>query len=267
MNQIEDLQGRILAAIERIGTGVGTLEEAMATAQARAVEAADTSALEEALDEERIANAQLTERVKVLRARQKELEQQLGGAGEGQGEDIAALKAELELLRNEVGNSPEADALKQEVARLKSQMEIMANTAASEKEMLEDRIDQLEAANADLLARLETTESGEEAGQIPAQGTEGSGNAEEPADMLLRLDTELQQLRLANEQLRTSNAALREANAEGIGDAGLINAAMAAEIDGLRAAQASEKAQVNAVLSRLEPLLASAPNLPEGEEV
>jgi len=42
---------------------------------------------------------------------------------------------------------------------------------------------------------------------------------------------------------------------------------MAAEIDGLRAAQASDKAQVNAVLARLEPLLAAAPNLPEGEEI
>ena len=79
MNDIEDLQGRILAAMERIGAGVDALEVAKAAAEARAVEASDTSALEDALDEERIANAQLTERVKVLRARVKELEAQSGG--------------------------------------------------------------------------------------------------------------------------------------------------------------------------------------------
>ena len=259
MNQIEDLQGRILAAMERIGAGVGALEEARSSAEARAVAAADTSALEEALDEERIANAQLTERVKVLRARQKELEQQApGGTGD---EDIAALKAELELLRNEAGNSPEAAALKQEVSRLKSQLEATANSAATDKEALEDQIEELQAANAVLTARLE-------GGEAPAAAPTGAPVDAEGADqMLVRLDTELQQLRLANEQLRTSNAALREANAEGLGDPGLINAAMAAEIDGLRAAQASDKAQVNAVLARLEPLLAGAPNLPEGEEV
>ena len=265
MNQIEDLQGRILAAMERIGSGVDTLEAAKASAEARAVEAADTSALEDALEEVRIANAQLTERVKVLRARQKELEAQAGdgpaAAGGENSEDIAAMKAELELLRNEAGNSPEAEALKQEVARLKSQLEVAQNTAATEKETLEVRIEELETANAELIGRLE---GGDASGEVSANM---EAAPEEAGEMLVRLDTELQQLRLANEQLRTSNAALREANAEGLGDASLINAAMAAEIDGLRAAQASDKAQVNAVLARLEPLLAGAPNLPKGEEV
>ncbi|WP_254695186.1 hypothetical protein [Leisingera sp. NJS201] len=74
-------------------------------------------------------------------------------------------------------------------------------------------------------------------------------------------------MRQANEELRASNTALRDANAQSLGDAGLINTAMEAEIEGLRAAQASDQAQVNAVLAKLEPLLANARNLPEGEEV
>ena len=44
---------------------------------------------------------------------------------------------------------------------------------------------------------------------------------------------------------------------------------MVAEIEGLRAAQATDQAQINAVLARLEPLLegaAAMPNMPEGEE-
>jgi chromosome segregation ATPase len=265
MKQIEDLQGRILAAMDRIGTGVGALEQARSSAEAKAVAAADTSALEQALDEERVANAQLTERVKVLRGRLKELEEQAPAASTADASgDIAAMQAELELLRNEAANAPQAEALKQEVARLKAQMEGAANSAATDKESLEDRIEQLEAANAELTAQLAESGSVQETSTSETADGESGGTDEE---VLQRLDTELQQLRLANEQLRTSNAALREANAEGLGDAGLINAAMAAEIDGLRAAQASDKAQVNAVLARLEPLLAAAPNLPEGEEI
>ena len=41
------------------------------------------------------------------------------------------------------------------------------------------------------------------------------------------------------------------------------------EIEGLRAAQATDQAQINAVLARLEPLLegaANMPGMPEGEE-
>lgn len=267
MKQIEDLQGRILAAMDRIGVGVSALDQARSAAEAKAVEAADTSALEQALDEERVANAQLTERVKVLRARTKELEEQVPAAAPDNSADIAAMQAELELLRNEAANAPQAEALKQEVERLKSQLESAANSAATEKETLEDRIEQLESANAELTAQLNASETVDpvEAAAAPEGMSSGEGDGCE--EVLQRLDTELQQLRLANEQLRTSNAALREANAEGLGDAGLINAAMAAEIEGLRAAQASDKAQVNAVLARLEPLLAEAPNLPEGEEV
>ncbi|UYV35818.1 hypothetical protein N4R57_12170 [Rhodobacteraceae bacterium D3-12] len=78
---------------------------------------------------------------------------------------------------------------------------------------------------------------------------------EEQAASMARLDGELQRLRAANEQLRSSNAALREANEKGVGEPHLINKAMLAELEGLRASRAADRAESAAILSALEPLL------------
>jgi hypothetical protein len=80
------------------------------------------------------------------------------------------------------------------------------------------------------------------------------------------LDGDLQRLRKANDELRAANAALREANEVGVGDPHLINKAMLAELEGLRATQAAQASEANAVLAKLTPLLANARNLPEGED-
>lgn len=278
MNQIEELQGRIQAALARISAGTSALQEAREADKVKAAEAiaeaaqaaeaaaasAANEALEQALDEEKTANAQLEERVKVLHARLQEAESKTPADGG----DVAAMEAELQLLRNEAGDPAEKEALRAEVERLRGQLEAAANTAASEKENLEDQLTEIQAANDSLKARLEEAEeNGGQAAAEPAADSGMSAEIERQNEALLRLDTELQQLRQANEELRASNAALREANAQGLGDAGLINASMEAEIEGLRAAQASDQAQVNAVLAKLEPLLANARNLPEGEEV
>lgn len=299
MRQIEELQGRITAAMDRIGTGLTALEAAQ--------DAAAQDDLTQALDDERLANAQLEERLKTLKAQLADV------APADTSGDLEALQAEVELLRNEVGNPVEKDALKAEIARLTGDLEAAGNTAAMMAESkatleaevaernaditaLQARIAAAEAADSeggdskgadsedggsaelraeidDLKAQLQTAQ-GELAAAQPAaalpDGDVGSDHSEEldrQNEMLVRLDTELQQLRHANESLRSANTALREANAAGVGDADLINTAMEAEIAGLRAAQASDQAQVNVVLAKLEPLLAHARNLPEGEEV
>lgn len=82
-----------------------------------------------------------------------------------------------------------------------------------------------------------------------------------------RLDTDVQRLRAANDQLRQSNAALRAANESGVGEPELINQAMQAELEGLRAARATDVAEIGAVLAKLEPLLAGSAAARQGEEV
>lgn len=80
------------------------------------------------------------------------------------------------------------------------------------------------------------------------------------SEALARLDGELQRLRAVNDQLRASNSALREANERGVGEPHLINKAMLAELEGLRAARAADVAESAAILGALDKLLK------EGEE-
>ena len=164
MSQIEDLQSRITAAMERIGTGLVSL-----AAQEPEPAAPDPVVLEQ-LEEEKLANAQLQERLRRIKARH-------------------------------------AASLEQLAADLAVQTEAMA-----------------------------------------------------------RLDMDLQRLRQANEQLRSSNADLRKANEEGVGDPALINKAMLAELEALRATHAADGAEASAVLSRLEPLLAAAASATQSDE-
>ncbi|MHA6323898.1 hypothetical protein [Roseivivax sp. CAU 1753] len=163
MSDIDELERRIAAALDRIATGVeglggdASVEEAPPEADAGAL-----AALQAALDDERLANAQLEERVKAIRDKQ-----------EGQ---FASLRAE----------------------------------------------------------------------------------ADEARRGLAALDHDLQRLRHANEMLTATNREMREALQENVGEPHLINKAMLAELESLRAARASETSEANAILGVLSPLLAEA---------
>ena len=173
MSDIEALQGRIMAAMDRISQGVEALSAAPAEADTTEIDA-----LRGALEEEKLVTAQLEERIKKLKA--------------AHAEELAA-----------------------------------AQTAA------------------------------------PASAAAVSADE----DRLAALDTELQRLRKANEQLRASNAALREANEAGVGEPHLINSAMLAELEGLRAVRSADVAEASAIMDQLVPLLDKARDLPEGEDV
>jgi hypothetical protein len=79
--------------------------------------------------------------------------------------------------------------------------------------------------------------------------------AAEAAERMMALDTEVQQVRKAQEMLSEACEALREANAAGVGDADLINRAMSAEIDALRAMRRAELAEADQIIAGLMPLL------------
>ncbi|WP_158964049.1 nucleotide exchange factor GrpE [Chachezhania sediminis] len=126
MSQIEDLQGRLTAALARIGKEIDALE-------------ADTDegplkALETALEDEKLANAQLEERLTGLKTRHAE--------------EIEALKAELD-------RTAELDQLK---AQLSAQSDAMVR--------LDMEMQRLRAAGEQLLATSEgmrTAETGSDA--------------------------------------------------------------------------------------------------------
>ena len=121
MSQIEELQTRITAALERIQSGLEALaaheaakaEEAAAKAEEEAAkaeqdaekaaaESATLAALRQELEDEKLVTAQMEERIRVLHARLEDKDAALAaaqGAGHADGETLARLDADLQALR------------------------------------------------------------------------------------------------------------------------------------------------------------------------
>jgi len=68
-------------------------------------------------------------------------------------------------------------------------------------------------------------------------------------------ETDARAIKQKNRHLRENNRALREANQQGVGDPKLINDGMSAELDALRANQASDRAELDSILVELKPLV------------
>ncbi len=112
--------------------------------------------------------------------------------------------------------------------------ELEAATAALEKER---------ASNAALTDALR---------EALARPGAGSNDAAARAD---RQAQEMQRVRETNRHLRHVIGRLREAEAAKVGDAELVNTALKAELDALRADRAAERSELDEILAELEPLL------------
>jgi ABC-type uncharacterized transport system permease subunit len=102
MSEIEELHRRITAAMDRIGQGLDGLSGASAPADTGIDTGADAdalAALQQALDEEKLANAQLKERVAALRKQLDNTETNAAQHFQEQGTRSAALDGELTRLR------------------------------------------------------------------------------------------------------------------------------------------------------------------------
>lgn len=144
--------------------------------------------------------------------------------------------------------------------RLTAAMDRIAGAATKLESASTEDIDALKTALEDeKLANAQLTERlrklADQQDSALAQAKAGQQAAETRA---AALDLELQTLRQAGEQLRAANAALRAANAEGVGDAGLINAGLQAELEDLRAARAADIAEATSIIGALTPLLDTA---------
>tara|TARA_B110000977_G_scaffold185874_1_gene251172 strand:+ start:319 stop:813 length:495 start_codon:yes stop_codon:yes gene_type:complete len=129
----------------------------------------------------------------------------------------------------------------------------------------EDTVRQLEeerTANAQLQERVRTlrTKTDREIADLRAQVDEGQGR-------MAALDVELKRVRRANAQLSDACAALRVANTEGVGEPHIINKAMLAELEALRASRAADVAEASVILASLQPLVdAAATDTPTQED-
>ncbi len=275
MSQIEELQRRIITAMERIGSGV----EALGTAGPAG---GGDSDLRATLEEERVAYAQLEERLKALKERHAQEIDALRAQPAQDGEldalraqlaeatsrlaTVEAARAELAEAKAALENTDEVEGLKAEIETLRSNQGAAeeAESLRAEVEQLTpiaDRAEEMEAELARLRAELADSERLTElSAELEMLRAERSSHGA----AMSRLDDDLQRLRKANEQLRNTVDELRAAAEEGVTDADMLNRATTAELEAIRAARASDAAEAHAVLARLEPLLTNA-NLAEGE--
>ncbi|GLS87781.1 hypothetical protein GCM10010873_27550 [Cypionkella aquatica] len=134
MQDITELERRITAALERIGRGVESLSAAVPMPSdnpTAMLPESDFAALSEKLDEERMLNAQLQERLRAVHLKDEAEKAALTA-------QIAALTAELSELRDLAENSViEPEYINQS---LQSELDALRAARASEAEELSEII-------------------------------------------------------------------------------------------------------------------------------
>ena len=133
---------------------------------------------------------------------------------------------------------------------------------SGDSEALQRALEEERTANAQLNERVRVL------GERQDRALEAlEAKAREAADRMKALDLELQRLRRANAQLTEACEALRDANAEGVGEPHLINKAMMAELEAMRAMRNAERAEAEEIIAALTPLLNGGTAEPAGETV
>lgn len=288
MTQINELQSRLTRALDRIGqtvenyepgpasveldalrqqlnaaeTALAEAQEARAAAEEQAAvelgaSVAEAKAAVEADLAEKVAAAEAARDAAIAEA-ETEKAAVLAQATAEKDATIAAIRAEAEAAlaaAQAETSSLEAPQLETMPAAVVSEGDASAELAA-----LREALDDEKMANAQLEERMRVLRArlDEASAQAAAPAEPQPVIHSVPPEALLALDTELQRLRKANTALSESNAALRQANAQGVGEAHLINKAMLAELESVRAARAADAAEINAVMATLQPLLAEA---------
>jgi predicted nucleic acid-binding Zn-ribbon protein len=167
--------------------------------------------------------------------------------------DITELERRITAALDRIGTG--LDGLAAPVAAGLDPAEIQESLdiAGARAEQLELALSDEKLANAQLEERLKSVREKSEryASAMDIQALEQQKTT-------AKLDAELQRLRRASEDLRQSNLSLRDALEQGLDEPHLINKAMLAELETLRATRSVEVAQADAVLAALEPLVKRA---------
>lgn len=122
---------------------------------------------------------------------------------------------------------------------------------AQEAGALRAKLDEERTVNAQLEERVRALKDRQD-GRVASLEAEVAENRAR----LTGIDDDMQRLRQANAELRDISGQLREALAQGVVEPQLINRAMLAELEALRATRAADLADVNAVIAELRPMIA-----------
>jgi DNA repair exonuclease SbcCD ATPase subunit len=148
----------------------------------------------------------------------------------------------------EARTEAEARADAAEAARAAAAREDGVDVAALQEALEEEKL-----ANAQLEERVKVLHA-----RLAEAETITTGKGDAQSEAVQKLDADLQSLRKANDQLRESNAALRAAHEAGVAEPHLINKAMMAELEALRAARAADRDEMALVLSEIDRAVAGA---------
>jgi len=119
--------------------------------------------------------------------------------------------------------------------------------AQEERDKLQLELDEERKKAAQLETQLETLDKNHQ--------STADAEVQRLRDQLALEENKLAQLRSVNADLRDNNNALRDAAREGVVEPHLINKAMIAELEGLRASHAADRAELDAVLIELGALI------------
>lgn len=125
--------------------------------------------------------------------------------------------------------------------------------SSGEADDLRRALDEEKTANAQLEERVKLLKDRQD-GTIDGL----QSKATEQQNRLSSLEAELAKVRATNDQLRDINTQLRQANETGVGEPHLINKAMLAELEALRAVRASDRGELDAMIAEIEPLVGEA---------
>lgn len=231
MSDISDLESRISAAMDRISRGLESM-----TAPAAEADTSEQDALRTALEEEKLANSQLEERVRALNMRLEELEQALATSNDAIEKAVEAreaAEAELTTAKQE----RDAALAERDTARAEASEAVEAATKAAEEEKAAEEAREAEAAK---------------------QAESNDIDLDESRDSLAQLDRRLRRMRRTSRLLRGTNQQLREAVEAGLSDHTLVNQSLSAELNDLKANRAAELAEMEVIVSALRPILESS---------
>jgi DNA repair exonuclease SbcCD ATPase subunit len=113
------------------------------------------------------------------------------------------------------------------------------------------KLDEEQTANAQLEERVKLLKDRQDGKLAKLESNVDAGRARSA-----RMDRELQRLRQVNAELRDINVQLREAVSDGVSEPHLVNKAMLAELEALRATRAADAAEMDAILQELTPIIA-----------
>ncbi|MEM6889449.1 MAG: hypothetical protein AAF636_15075 [Pseudomonadota bacterium] len=144
--------------------------------------------------------------------------------------------------------------------RLAAGVETIAGGSGTEAAVLKEALDEEKTVNAQLTERVRVL--AERQDQALAAMEAKSSQA---AARIEALDLEMQRLRQANEELQNACETLRAANEEGVGEPHLINKAMVAQLDAMKAMRRTEIAEADEIIAAMTPLLTEAAQAPSQE--